>query len=141
MARLTAAECGDRCFAALSAHPGGLNRIMLRLHSELTEARVARGLAYLDDLSEDEEYDFYVRVREGGEWIYRLGGENPRDARQHYLRIIRTRITQAERAYKRTKKMHLSTATAETERQVDLAERLLKDLRYILRTFTEDEAA
>lgn len=139
--RVKAAEAGDRIFKVLGEHLGGLNRGMLQVHTDLKEHQVARGLAWLDDLAEDEDYDFYVRVHEGGEWIYRLGEENPRDAREHYFRQVRTRVTQAKRALKRTQKMHRRRPTWENELQVEMAERVLQDVQLIKRVLAKEEAA
>ena len=127
MARLTASDCGELAFDALSLHIAGLNRTMWRFHSNLNEPQLRRGIDWLRDLFDDRLP--FVRVRRAGEWLYILAVDE-RDVAEYREARLRSQITRARRDYNEMHGFAKEHATGENVRQEEMARRRLVDLQY-----------
>lgn len=127
MKRLSAQDCGELAFDALTTHAAGLNRNMWRHFSGLNESQLRRGVDWLRDLFDDRLP--FVRVRRGGEWIYVLA-VNDRDIREYLESRLRSQITRARRDYNEMHGFAKEHPNDENIRQEEMARRRLTDLQY-----------
>ncbi len=137
MARITKAEAGDLIFHVLTDHPGGLPFPLICVEADLTESQARSGLAWLDDICAEDDYDIITRVRIVGTWIYLVDAPE-RDVREHYARRIRTRLKQAVRDHKRCIKTAKKYPSPENDWQEEASRRLVFDLERIGGTLTRE---
>lgn len=118
MQRLTAQDCGELAFDALSMHPGGLNRTMWRFHSGLNESQLRRGIDWLRELFDDR--DAFLRLRRAGEYVYTIHYDNV-DIREYMEARLRSQTTRARRDYNEAHAFAKKHPTRENIRQEELA--------------------
>ncbi len=137
MARLTSEDAGELAFDTLTTHVSGLNRRMWCYHSGLKPSQLTRGIDWLRDLFDDRLP--FVRVRRGGEEIYRLALDD-RDVREYMERRLRSQITRAKRDYNEIHGFAKEHPSAENVRQEEMARRRVVDLTYAYASmFGDDE--